>query len=71
MCRIGDIAIDDIVVLDGECPYVPTPPPECAFHCDNENPGTSVCIPSAAVCDFNIDCVENSIDELDCGYVCI
>ena len=66
MYFLGDIAIDDITVLEGECPYNPTPPAECAFHCNDADPQLSVCIPASSVCDFNVDCVENERDELDC-----
>ena len=57
------------MVLDGECPYVATPPAECAFYCNAAEPAITECIPAAAVCDFNVDCVETRLDESDCGLV--
>ncbi|XP_076802493.1 MAM and LDL-receptor class A domain-containing protein 1-like [Clavelina lepadiformis] len=66
----GDIAIDDLYVMSGECPYKPTPPTECAFLCDPSNPTTSICIPASSICDFTVDCPADGIDEQDCGYDC-
>ncbi|XP_078483553.1 MAM and LDL-receptor class A domain-containing protein 1 isoform X3 [Ciona intestinalis] len=66
----ADIAIDDINLMLGVCPYVPTAPPDCAYYCDPSNPSTSVCIPAASVCDFNIDCPVDGIDEINCEYDC-
>ena len=53
--------------MDGICKYKPTPPPDCGFYCDYNNISTSQCIPQSSVCDFNTDCVDSGIDELDCG----
>ena len=62
----SDIAIDDIVLTPGSCTGVPlTTPSSCLLKCAN----TQTCVAGNKVCDFNMDCTDNS-DETPCGYNC-
>lgn len=63
----GDIAIDDISMLDNSCSTIPsaTPPSSCAYKCSNGGQ----CISSSKLCDFVKDCADGG-DELRCGYDC-
>nr|XP_039270832.1 MAM and LDL-receptor class A domain-containing protein 1-like [Styela clava] len=61
----GDMAIDDISIFDGNCPYVPTIPPACAYLCQN----SALCVASSQICDFTQDCPSGD-DESSCEFEC-
>lgn len=62
---IGRLMLDDFNLINGPCPPLPS---DCAIQCDTSS-GTSQCIPTSKVCDFNDDCL-NRADENSCGYDC-